>query len=136
MGGEISILKWVAIYTEPRRENMVCAQLQHDGLIHYHATYKRRVHRKGVLVTNAPLFPRYVFLRIENGYRGVSTYRGVCNLLTNDGRPVMIPAQVIEEIRENQEKGLFDEKPSAKKQPPMAKSFKELKRLLDMAEKP
>jgi hypothetical protein len=58
---------WFAIYTSPRHEKRVCQYLKHREIEHYLPLYQvRRKWRNGATVTlDLPLFPGYLFVRIE-----------------------------------------------------------------------
>ncbi len=126
------MMPWLVIYCESRQERQVCWQLRTAGFEYYHATYKRRLHRKaanGSVMVNSSLFPRYVFLMDCPEWQVVRDFRGVIGFLAQDGIPFEIKEDVIEIIRKRQLAGEFDEKPAPKQKARKVKSFRELKNM-------
>lgn len=122
---------WLVVYCTGRGEHLAWSQIKAAGYECYLPLFKRRLHRKGKSHTYSALFPRYLFVRTHVLWKIIYTFRGVSGFLTNDDMPVVVQDQVIEEIRKRQLAGEFDEKPAPKRQRKQARSFKELKKLLN-----
>src|SRR5882672_12009899 len=108
-------MTWLVIYTASRSEFLVESQLVTAGYESYLPAYKRRLHRRGSKHVFSPLFPRYVFVGMHPLWQVIHAFRGVAGFLLNDGMPVRIPQQVIEDIKKRQYAGEFDEKPEPKR---------------------
>ena len=96
--------RWYAVCCKPRQEAIAEENLLRQG---YH-TYLPRIHntrrRKGQWVnTIEPLFPRYIFIRIDptlHNTAPVRSTRGAIGLVRFGGQPAEVPEQVIDTIRQ------------------------------------
>ena len=122
-------MSWLVVYTASRSEYLAWSQMRAAGFESYYPVYKRRLHRIGSKHVFSPLFPRYVFVGMRPLWQVIHAFRGVAGFLLNDGMPMQISQQVIEDIKKRQARGEFDEKPEPKRK--IAKSFRELKKMLD-----
>jgi transcription antitermination factor NusG len=96
-------LKWFAVYTTPRHEKRVSQYLSQRGITHYLPLYHvRRKWRDGSTVTlDLPLFPGYIFVRIERRERvRVLEVPGVLAIVGGTGRqPASLPEAEIDALR-------------------------------------
>jgi transcription antitermination factor NusG len=96
-------LKWFAVYTTPRHEKRVSQYLSQRGIAHYLPLYHvQRKWRDGSTVTlDLPLFPGYIFVRIERRERvRVLEVPGVLTLVGGTGRqPASLPEAEIDALR-------------------------------------
>ena len=86
-------VSWCLLYTKPRAEVWVDANLRKQGFVCL-------LPRVGTRAGLGPLFPRYVFAGYTPGQRSQSlagTY-GVQYVVHCAGRPARVPAEVIAEI--------------------------------------
>jgi transcription antitermination factor NusG len=95
--------KWFAVYTSPRHEKRVGQYLRQKEIEHYVPLYQaRRKWRDGSKVTvDLPLFPSYVFVRIDRRERvRVLQVPGVLSLVEGTGRePASLPNAEIDALR-------------------------------------
>ncbi len=95
--------KWFAIYTSPRHEKRVGQYLSLKGIEHYLPLYRtQRRWRDGSKVTlDLPLFPGYLFVRIDRSERvRVLQVPGVLSFVGGTGRqPASLPEAEIAALR-------------------------------------
>ena len=131
-------MSWLVCYCASRSEFLVESQLVAAVFESYFPVYKRRLHRRYGGDVFSPLFSRYVFVKTHVLWQVIHTFRGVQGFLTNEDIPLTVPDQVIEDIKKRQACGEFDEKPpwTSAQEPKrkIAKSFRELKKMLDIKE--
>jgi transcription termination/antitermination protein NusG len=91
-------LPWFALYVKPRHEKNVALMLQGKGYEAFLPTYTQRVkYNKNF---ELPLFPSYVFCRIELSSRlPVMTTPGVFSIVGNGPEPEPISEQEVEAVR-------------------------------------
>jgi len=95
---------WYAVCCKPRQESIAEENLQRQG----YCTYLPRIcssrRRRGQWVdVIEPLFPRYLFIRIDPALRStapVRSTRGAIGLVRFGGQPAVVPEQMIEAIRQ------------------------------------
>ena len=92
---------WYAVYTKPRWEKKICAQLEKKGLVYYCPMNKvRRKWSDRYKVIEEPLFKSYVFVQVsEEEKTRVRLTDGVVNFLYWNGKPGIIKDEEIEVIR-------------------------------------
>ena len=94
-------MNWFAIYTFPRAEKKIHAELLKKGIDAYLPllrTLRRWSDRKKWV--EEPLFKSYVFVHIvESDYFNVLNTPGVVRYVTFEGKAVHIPEQQIEAVR-------------------------------------
>jgi transcription antitermination factor NusG len=95
--------KWFAVYTSPRHEKRVGQYLLQKEIEHYVPLYQaRRKWRDGSKVTlDLPLFPGYVFVRIDRSERvRVLQVPGVLSIVGGTGhQPASLPDTEIDALR-------------------------------------
>ncbi len=95
-------LRWVAVYTNIRKERLVARLLAHRGyealFLHYSKTMKHARKTRRDLV---PLFPRYLFAGIEDlsSVPSINRVMGVAAVVCCRDQALEIPPPVIEELR-------------------------------------
>lgn len=96
-------LKWFAVYTTPRHEKRVGEYLKLREIEHYLPLYQvRRKWRNGATeILDLPLFPGYLFVRIERNRRvTVLETPGVLSFVGGTGgRPASLPEDEIDALR-------------------------------------
>jgi len=94
---------WFAVYTSSRHEKRVAQHFCQRGIEHFLPLYQsQRKWRDGSRVTlDLPLFPGYVFVRIDRSQRGgVLSVPGALAVVGGAGRqPMALPDSVIEALR-------------------------------------
>lgn len=100
-------LRWYAVYTYPRHERSVLGHLESKGLESYLPTFTTESRWKDRRVRlQTPVFPGYVFTRIQHGQRGkVLSSPGVIRILCFNGMPAAIDDAEIESLRLCLERG-------------------------------
>jgi transcription antitermination factor NusG len=97
---------WFALYVKPRHEKNVAFILQNKGYEAFSPTYRHRAkYNKNF---DLPLFPGYVFCRIELSERlPVMTTPGVFCIVGNGPEPEAISEQELEGVRRMIQSGLM-----------------------------
>lgn len=107
-------MRWYAIYTKPHAEDQARLHLRRQsfGEVYLPAYRKRRRHARRTDWVASPLFPRYLFLRMDIGvtqWRAIRSTVGVVDLVRNCDSPVAVPHGVIDAIRAREdERGLVE----------------------------
>jgi transcriptional antiterminator RfaH len=96
---------WYVVHTKPRKESLAEANLLRQDFQTYLPWYKRVVRQRGTWKEIVePLFPRYLFLRIDPNQQTVAPIRstlGVTTLVTFGHRLVPVSDEIIDAIRRN-----------------------------------
>lgn len=100
-------MKWYAVYTQAGKEAIAAQNLINQGFEPYLPRYrKRRRHARRVDTVLAPLFPRYLFVRMDpqqQRWRSINGTFGVSYLLTDGSDPIVLPDDLVDAIREREE---------------------------------
>ncbi len=103
---------WHVVWTEPRAEDEAVRELGNLGFdVYCPAERCRRWRRNRRQYFQRPLFPRYAFVAFDPrqpGWGAIYDAAGVLNILSNDGRPMRLPAGFVESLRHAEQLGLFD----------------------------
>lgn len=95
---------WYVVCCKPRQEAVAEENLLRQGYRTYLPRICNTCRRKGQWVsTTEPLFPRYLFIRIDPALHStapVRSTRGAVGLVRFGGQPAVVPEQVIETIRQ------------------------------------
>lgn len=102
---------WCAVQTHVRSEDKAAFHLRRQGYeVFLPKHLKRRKHARRIDMVSAPLFPRYLFVALDpdvGRWWSIRSTVGVSNLISFDGRPAQVPAEIIDGIKARQdEKGL------------------------------
>jgi transcriptional antiterminator RfaH len=110
--------RWYVVQTQANAENKAVAHLGRQGFTTYLPRYlKRRRHARRVDMVAAPLFPRYLFVKMDTGiqrWRSIYSTIGVSRLVCNGDCPVPVSDAVINALqgRENTSGYVeFDDRP-------------------------
>jgi transcriptional antiterminator RfaH len=95
--------RWYVVHTQPSAEDRAIARLRTQGY-HIFCPRLRKVVRHARKSTDklAPLFPGYLFLRLDisrDRWRSVNGTRGVVRLLTQGDIPQAVPSGVVEDLQ-------------------------------------
>lgn len=94
---------WYVAQTHPNGEGRAAMQLARQGFETYLPRYlKTTRHARQTRVHPAPLFPRYIFVRVDTQkqrWRAVNATSGVTNLVGNGGRPTFVLTGVVEGLK-------------------------------------
>lgn len=103
-------MNWYVAYTHPRKEAVAQQNLLNQGFDAYMPRYQKRCrHARRVYLTMAPLFPRYLFIRMnpaEQRWRAINGTIGVSYLLCDGPAPISIPDEVVDAINAREDNGI------------------------------
>jgi transcriptional antiterminator RfaH len=96
---------WYVVQTKPRKESLAETHLRRQGFETYLPWYKHVAKQRcGWKEAIEPLFPRYLFLRLDPTKQTVApirSTRGVTTLVTFGHRLVPVPDSIIAMLRDN-----------------------------------
>jgi transcriptional antiterminator RfaH len=109
---------WYAVQTHPHCESKAMQHLIRQGFEVYLPRYlKRRRHARRVDTVAAPLFPRYLFVAVDQltqRWRAIRSTIGVTDLVRQGDQPATVADKVIHELRTHEdERGLIRLQPRA-----------------------
>jgi transcriptional antiterminator RfaH len=91
------------VQTHPHAEARAAVHLERQGYSVYLPRYlKRRRHARRIEIVPAPLFPSYLFVMIDvfaPRWRSIQSTIGVSRLVCRGEEPAVLPAAVINELR-------------------------------------
>jgi transcription elongation factor/antiterminator RfaH len=94
--------RWFLVHTSPKSEGRAQMHLRAQGFRTYLPQINRTIrHARRFRNVQAPLFPRYMFLILDlsrDRWLSVRSTIGVSTLFTCEGRPVPVPAGVVEDL--------------------------------------
>jgi len=95
--------RWYVVQTQANAETKASVHLARQGFATYMPRYvKRRRHARRVDIVAAPLFPRYLFVKIDMSvqrWRSIYSTVGVSRLVSNGDRPASVPEHVISVLK-------------------------------------
>ena len=110
-------MNWYVVYTQAQKEFVSRQNLVNQGFEVYLPRYrKRRRHARRVDSILAPLFPRYLFVRMDPArqrWRAINGTIGINCLLTEGQIPVPIADDIIDGIKAREDNGLVKVEPPA-----------------------
>lgn len=69
----LSTLSWYLVHTKPRQEDIALANLERQGYECYLPQMRiERVRRRKAEIATEPMFPRYLFIRLDSSDQGIS----------------------------------------------------------------
>ena len=96
-------MTWTVAQTEAQRERIAADHLVRNGFAIFLPLIKMRERVE-------PLFPGYIFVRIEMQWRRINGSIGILRVLTSCDRPARIADEIITEIRARESRGLHPAK--------------------------
>jgi transcriptional antiterminator RfaH len=111
--------RWYLVHTKPSAEAIARSNLERQGYQVYYPQLARNVRRAGRwIATTAPLFPRYVFVRLVEGRQSFGPIRstlGVANVVRFGVDYAVVPASVVRRLKEREDPatGLHKLKPNS-----------------------
>lgn len=94
--------RWFLVHTLPKSEGRAEVHLHAQGFRSYLPQINRTIrHARRFRNVQAPLFPRYMFLILDlsrDRWLSVHSTIGVSTLFTCEGRPIPVPAGVVEDL--------------------------------------
>lgn len=98
---------WYAVCCKPRQETVAEENLLRQGYRVYLPRIRSTQRRRGQWLDKVePLFPRYLFIRVDPAQHSIApvrSTRGVSGLVRQGGLPAAVPEQVIEAIMQRAE---------------------------------
>ncbi len=99
--------RWYVAETQPHAEARALWHLERQGFTAYLPQYgKLRRHARRTDEVRAPLFPRYLFIRMDvarAAWRAIRSTIGVSRLVSQGDAPAAVPDGVVEEIRQRED---------------------------------
>ena len=110
-------MKWYIVYTQATKENVAVQNLTKQGFTVYLPRYQKRCrHARRIYNVMAPLFPRYLFVRMNpklQRWRSINGTMGVSYLLSDGPYPIAIPDEIVDTIHSQEQDGLVQVMPPA-----------------------
>lgn len=96
----IAEAQWYVVHTQPRSEKRAEHNLRLQSYTVFAPFISRKVrHARQSKIVQSPLFPRYIFVRIDLGrdrWLSINSTAGVCELIAVLDRPSPLPAGLVE----------------------------------------
>lgn len=98
-------MHWYLVHTKPRQEKCALDNLQRQGFQCYLPTLPSEKLRQGMLmVTDEPLFPRYLFIRLgqegsAQSWAPIRSTKGVSRLVSFGVEPAKVADSLVEALR-------------------------------------
>jgi transcriptional antiterminator RfaH len=100
---------WYVVQTQVNAEPKAARNLVRQGFDIYLPRYlKRRSHARKIEKIAAPLFPRYLFVRVDRAtqrWRSIQSTFGVSRLVCNGPDPAPVPQQVLNSLKAREDDG-------------------------------
>lgn len=99
---------WYLVHTKPRQEDVALANLQRQGFECYLPQMRiERVRRRKAEVVNEPMFPRYLFIRLDSSDQGKSwspirSTLGVSQLVHFGGKAAKVDDTLVDLLRQRE----------------------------------
>lgn len=94
--------RWYVVHTQPGREAQADEHLRRQGYVTFlPKLLKRRRHARKTDIVSRPLFPRYMFVRIDTEFQGwhvIHSTFGVASLVGGPKGPVPVREGVVEAL--------------------------------------
>ncbi|CAN5173112.1 transcription/translation regulatory transformer protein RfaH [soil metagenome] len=102
---------WYVVHTQVSGEAKAARNLVQQGFEVYLPYYlKRRSHARKIEKVAAPLFPRYLFVRIDmetQRWRSIQSTLGVCYLVANGQDPAPVASEVLSLLKTREDENGF-----------------------------
>jgi transcriptional antiterminator RfaH len=101
-------MHWYLVHTKPRQEKCALENLERQGYQCYLPMIPSEKIRQGALtVSDEPLFPRYLFIRLGSGasapsWAPIRSTKGVSRLVTFGAQPAKVPDDLVDALREQE----------------------------------
>lgn len=96
---------WYLIHTKPRQEKCALQNLEQQGYVCYLPLLRvEKLHQNSLEVTEEPLFPRYLFSRLDTGnfaksWSPIRSTKGVSRLVSFGSEPAKVDDRLIEMLQ-------------------------------------
>jgi transcriptional antiterminator RfaH len=99
-------MSWLVAMTRPNHEGIASLHLARQGFTWYYPRYAHK--RPGLATIIRPLFPRYMFIRLEQVWHSLHGTRGLSRLLMGENGPQLLSDGAVEGIQAREDKhGLY-----------------------------
>jgi transcriptional antiterminator RfaH len=102
--------RWYVVHTRPNSERKAELNLGAQGFKTFLPQIERTIrHARRLTTVRRPLFPRYLFVRLDIGrdrWLSVNGTVGVSRLITQEGQPVAVPFGIVESLLAHSDAGL------------------------------
>ncbi len=104
-----STLSWYLVHTKPRQEEIAMANLEHQGYECYLPQMRiERIRRRKAEVATEPMFPRYLFIRLDSSDQGKSwspirSTLGVSQLVHFGARAAKVDDTLVDLLRQREQ---------------------------------
>ena len=100
---------WIVASTHPHKERLALDNLERQGFRSYCPRIRRRIrHARRLQVVLRPLFPGYVFIRLnpkQEQWRSIASTFGVRSLIRFGEKPGVVPEQFVAGLLATEEEG-------------------------------
>ena len=99
-------MAWCVCMTKPNHEAIAAANLSRQGFNYYYPRFLLK--KPGAAPVVRPLFPRYMFVFIDQVWRSLGGTRGISYVLMGETGPQLVPDKVVHQIKGREDKnGLY-----------------------------
>lgn len=95
---------WIVAMCRPNQEVIAGLNLSRQGYVNYCPRYAKRQANKTTAIK--PLFPRYIFIYIEQFWSSILGTRGISRVLLGDNGPAPLHDRIITELQARELGGL------------------------------
>ena len=95
---------WIVALTRPNYEAIAEVNLGRQGFEHYCPKYQSKQPNKPSIVK--VLFPRYIFIFIDQEWYSIKGTRGISKVLLGDNGPATLPEKIITDLKLREKNGL------------------------------
>lgn len=93
---------WAVAISKPGNENRAIVNLKRQGYDYYLPKYLSRIGKETKIKI---LFPRYIFVQIEQQWHQINSTFGISRLiLGNDGKPAIVHDKIISDLKMREDK--------------------------------
>lgn len=96
--------RWYLVHTKPGREAIASQNLERQGYVVYLPMVLQPVRRRGGWRDRiTPLFPRYLFVQVDEGQQSIAPIRstlGVAQIVRHGANLAVVPNQIVTELRD------------------------------------
>lgn len=98
-------MAWIVARTKPNQEALASEHLTRQGYRPYCPRYQHKRPNKKTLIR--PLFPRYIFVEIQDVWYSIRSTRGISSILSGDNGPQYVPEALVYGIMAREDKHGF-----------------------------
>ncbi len=98
-------MRWILVVTKVNQEPIAAENLKRQGYEPYWPRCKEVRLKKSYI---RPLFPRYMFVGIDQYWHSIRGTRGVSHILMDNEGPQIVPEGIVKELRSREYHGLVN----------------------------